>query len=260
MGAHDRLWRAPFSLAQTNGSNLSSALPSTFHFKHAADFRVAVAGSVLVHFAALVFLSQVPHQIQHLPPDTVLTVELVPAQPLPVAPAIIEPPHPHHMSAPRAPQPHLTASEPPKLQIDRPAAPALNAISEPRSVVEPAPSLETAPLAQPETKTGAVAAPRDIAVATPPSFSATYLNNPRPNYPRLARRNGEEGTVILRVLVTRQGVPSRVDMDKSSGSTTLDTAALEAVKGWRFVPARKGNELLEDWVRVPIVFRLQDPS
>jgi protein TonB len=49
-----------------------------------------------------------------------------------------------------------------------------------------------------------------------------------------------------------------VELDKSSGSTTLDGAALEAVKGWRFSPARKGNEPIEDWVRVPIVFRLQD--
>jgi protein TonB len=99
---------------------------------------------------------------------------------------------------------------------------------------------------------------RETAVSSPPNFNAAYLNNPRPDYPRLARRNGEEGTVTLRVLVTRQGVPVRVETDKSSGSTLLDSAALDSVKHWRFVPARKGLEPVEEWVRVPIVFRLQD--
>jgi protein TonB len=46
-------------------------------------------------------------------------------------------------------------------------------------------------------------------------------------------------------------------MDKSSGSTLLDDAALSGVKGWRFAPARKGLEPIEEWVRVPIVFRLE---
>ena len=66
--------------------------------------------------------------------------------------------------------------------------------------------------------------------------------------------------MILRVLVTRQGMPARVETDKSSGSPILDDAALETVKGWRFVPARRGNDPVEEWVRVPIVFKLQDMS
>ena len=65
---------------------------------------------------------------------------------------------------------------------------------------------------------------------------------------------------MLRVLVTTQGLPARVETEKSSGSPLLDEAALKAVKGWRFTPARKGAEAVEEWVRVPIVFRLQDVS
>jgi len=38
----------------------------------------------------------------------------------------------------------------------------------------------------------------------------------------------------------------------------LDNAALEGVREWKFVPARKGAEPVEGWVRVPIVFRLVD--
>ena len=95
---------------------------------------------------------------------------------------------------------------------------------------------------------------------TPPSFSAAYLRNPPPRYPRAARQAGEQGTVTLRVLITREGLPARVDLDKSSGSAHLDNAALEAVKTWRFAPARRGAEPVESWWVVPIVFRLEGSS
>jgi len=66
--------------------------------------------------------------------------------------------------------------------------------------------------------------------------------------------------VTLRVLVTREGAPARVTVEQTSGSRHLDTAALEAVKTWRFVPARQGTEPVDAWVLVPIVFRLEDAS
>ena len=86
--------------------------------------------------------------------------------------------------------------------------------------------------------------------------SGLPISTIRRRYPRLARRNGDEGTVMLRVLVTRDGRAAKVELDKTSGSSLLDGAAMDAVKEWRFVPARKGTEPVEDWVRVPIVFRL----
>ena len=43
-----------------------------------------------------------------------------------------------------------------------------------------------------------------------------------------------------------------------SFSASLDAAAAEAVKRWHFVPARRGTEAVEAWVRVPIEFRLED--
>ena len=95
-----------------------------------------------------------------------------------------------------------------------------------------------------------------MAVA-PPAFNAAYLRNPAPRYPPVARRSGEQGTVTLRVLVTPEGLPARVDLERTSGSVHLDNAALEAVKGWRFTPARRGSEAVEGWVLVPIVFRLE---
>lgn len=95
------------------------------------------------------------------------------------------------------------------------------------------------------------------APATPPLFNAAYLRNPAPVYPPIARRSGDQGTVMLKVLVSPEGTPLRVELDQSSGSKSLDGAALDAVKGWRFVPARRGAQNIEGWVRVPVVFKLE---
>jgi protein TonB len=233
------------------------------------SFRVAIGGSVFVHLIAFILLVPFASRIQQPAPDTVLEVQLVPAQPLPVAPAVVEPPHAEqHLPPPRVTRPRPKPLESPKELVERPPVLSMNTPSEPRSQSIPAPPVLPAPVAQPaETKAASnaqpaavAAAPREAAAITPPSSTAAYLSNPRPEYPRLARRNGEEGTVILRVLVTRQGLPARVETDKSSGSTLLDDAALRAVKGWRFAPARKGLEPIEEWVRVPIVFRLENVS
>jgi periplasmic protein TonB len=62
------------------------------------------------------------------------------------------------------------------------------------------------------------------------------------------------------VLVTREGSAASVSVEKSSGSTSLDDAALDAVRNWRFVPARRGAQPVEAWHLVPIVFKLEGTS
>ncbi|MGJ8620191.1 MAG: energy transducer TonB [Methylophilaceae bacterium] len=89
-----------------------------------------------------------------------------------------------------------------------------------------------------------------------PKFGVAYLNNPAPNYPRLSRRIGEEGRVLLKVLVSEQGAANAVEIDKSSGFARLDQSAVDAVKRWKFVPARKGTQALSAYVLVPINFLL----
>lgn len=89
-------------------------------------------------------------------------------------------------------------------------------------------------------------------------YDAAYLHNPRPAYPPMSRRLGEEGRVLLRVRVGADGHPVAVDVDRSSGFERLDEAARRAVGNWRFVPARRGDEPVEGSVRVPVVFRLDD--
>lgn len=100
------------------------------------------------------------------------------------------------------------------------------------------------------------AAPTEPAVS-PPRFSAAYLDNPAPAYPAASRRNGEEGSVRLRVQVSADGRAMNVEIETSSGHERLDDAALRAVRRWRFVPARRGEEPVAASVIVPIAFRLQ---
>ncbi len=85
-----------------------------------------------------------------------------------------------------------------------------------------------------------------------------YKSNPAPDYPAVARRRGFEGTVILEALVNRDGRVTDLRLLQSSGHAVLDQAALSSVKGWVFDPARRGEEAVEMWVRIPIRFRLRD--
>lgn len=91
----------------------------------------------------------------------------------------------------------------------------------------------------------------------PPRFDAAYLQNPPPDYPSLSRRLGEEGRIILRVLITPEGLPRDIQLQASSGFPRLDQAALQTVRRWRFAPAMRGDEPLAAWVLVPIRFNLE---
>jgi protein TonB len=96
------------------------------------------------------------------------------------------------------------------------------------------------------------------ATFSPPRFEAAYLHNPRPNYPAVSRRLGEEGKVLLRVLVSPDGRAAAVNLEKSSNFERLDEAARQAVAQWRFVPAKRGDEAVEATIIIPLVFRLED--
>ena len=91
-------------------------------------------------------------------------------------------------------------------------------------------------------------------------LQVSYDYNPRPEYPDRARREGKEGTVLVRVLVDEQGRSKMVELSRSSGFEPLDKAASDAIRHWRFSPARYGEKPVESWVTIPIVFRLADPK
>jgi protein TonB len=92
---------------------------------------------------------------------------------------------------------------------------------------------------------------------TPPIFNADYLDNPAPVYPASSRRSGEQGRVILRVLVNANGGADEVQLRTSSGHLRLDETARDAVRRWKFVPAKRGAEAVPAWVLIPISFRLE---
>ena len=89
-------------------------------------------------------------------------------------------------------------------------------------------------------------------------YKAAYLNNLRPAYPLLAIRQGAQGQVLLLVEVTTDGRAGRIELEKPSGHAMLDAAAVNAVRAWRFTPARKDGLLTTQTVRIPIHFNLKE--
>jgi len=159
--------------------------------------------------------------------------------------------------APGRMSPSPTRSRP--LRSASPASPGVEGSAHSSSGVQaaaasaPAAAGEAAPLA---------AAP--VAVAAPPLSTApeadepvAYLDHPL-DYPPQARRQGQQGRLMLRVQVLADGRCGELELLQSSGYDTLDRAALESVRNWRFVPAQRNGQAYSAWFRVPIRFSLRD--
>jgi protein TonB len=189
-------------------------------------------------------------------------VELV--IPVEVMAELIELPQPQVEPEPPAPAPPAPKPPPPK---PRPAPPP----PRPLPVATPSPAPSPIQAAPPEPVVPAppapvVAAPPPPAPPAPPapppvvqlpSSSADYLSNPKPAYPSLSRRLGEQGRVMVRVFVETSGTPSRVELARSSGFERLDKAAMDTVMRWRFAPGKVGGEAKAMWVNVPINWVLE---
>ena len=98
----------------------------------------------------------------------------------------------------------------------------------------------------------------DICAPAPPVYTSPtiLLVNPPPKYPVKSKRVYEQGTVLLRVLVTADGNAGAVEIEKSSGFERLDSAAIEAVKQWKFNAATLDGKPIDRWYLVPITFKL----
>lgn len=156
-----------------------------------------------------------------------------------IAPPSLEPPKPQLPA-------HLPNARPVTQQIQHPSeAPVVAAPTE-------TPSAVMAPSAPAPIEVAAAPAP-----LTPPVFHAAYLDNPAPAYPPLSRRLGEQGRVILHVLVNVRGGADEVQLSAASGFARLDEAARDTVRRWKFVPARRGADPVPAWVLIPITFRLE---
>lgn len=94
--------------------------------------------------------------------------------------------------------------------------------------------------------------------SSPPRYGFGSAANPIPRYPEAARARGWEGLVLLAVGVAADGRADSVAVARSSGHTVLDEAALDAVRRWRFAPARRAGIPVPGTAAVPIRFRLED--
>ncbi|MBT3879550.1 MAG: energy transducer TonB [Candidatus Scalindua sp.] len=84
-----------------------------------------------------------------------------------------------------------------------------------------------------------------------------YINNPPPEYPRIARKREYTGKVTLKVEVKIDGNCGRVELVRSSGYSMLDNAATEAVKEWQFTPARKWGKAVSSFTEITVNFQLE---
>jgi protein TonB len=84
-----------------------------------------------------------------------------------------------------------------------------------------------------------------------------YRLNPKPKYPRTARKRGYEGEVKLKVFVLESGKVGKIEVISPSGYEVLDASAFEAVKNWLFVPGKENGREISSWVTVPIIFQLK---
>jgi protein TonB len=91
---------------------------------------------------------------------------------------------------------------------------------------------------------------------TAPIGRTGYLNNPPPNYPAAAARQGWQGTVLLRVRVLSSGHVDSVEVQKSSGHRLLDDEAMATVRSWLFTPSKRGDTPIDGWATVPIEFKV----
>lgn len=110
--------------------------------------------------------------------------------------------------------------------------------------------------AAPAPAPAAPAAPPGPAIIQP-SSDASHLNNPKPVYPAVSKRLGEQGKIVLRVLIGTDGLPQKIEIKQSSGYERLDRQAVDTVSRWRFVPGTRNGVPEAMWYLQPINFVLQ---
>jgi periplasmic protein TonB len=200
------------------------------------------------------------------------SVELV--VPVQVLAQIIEPPKPVVPPPPVVPK----ETPPPKTDVVKqtPKPPAAQTQAPPQilavETAAPAPSAPTAvqsatpaPLLPPPSPVAALASPAPmpapavvpLAKVVLPSSEGDYLHNPKPLYPAMSKRLGEQGSVDIRIFVSAEGLPQKVELLKTSGFERLDQAALAVVMRWTFVPGKRGGVPEAMWMATKIKFEME---
>ncbi len=214
----------------------------------------------------LISLLPQPSERSARPPKQTSAAPTLPkqAQPVPLLPLPIPQ---------RAPEPQLRpAIEPQPAAPAMREAPAVAPVPTPAPVVpaaaqHSAPQTHEARPAPPPPAPAPVAAPAPAAVPVqaaapaeraPVSVSGVeYLAPPKPDYPLASKRLGEQGKVMLRLLIDEKGHAERIEVQQSSGYSRLDEAARAAVLRAAFKPHLEDGRPVPVYVTVPISFSLR---
>ena len=233
--------------------------------------------SVGIHAVGLVAMSSMVAVARHAPERVLVTVEMVRVEPLP--PALPEKPKmPPRMVA----QPNRVARAAPTMQNLLPdPTPRGERTPDPAAASPDRRYMASADVSGPALPIPGPAGSGGLLLPSPEIPSAasgsarfgdglargtgdgvTSLARPlggyqtTPHYPEAARREGAEGAVTLRFEVLTTGKVGAVQVQRSAGRLDLDRAAVEAVRTWRFEPARRGKEAVTVWVTLPVRFEL----
>ena len=154
------------------------------------------------------------------------------------------------LKAPPVPQPPAlepVPEEPPQLAVESPNIAPGEPVAPPVMEAIPDPSLEASP---------PVSLPMPEPVQLGTELSVTCPGRTAPEYPYFSRLHNEEGEVVVRVELDEEGKISSAVVEKSSGSSKLDFAALSAVKNWRCNPAVRNGIATRAVALQPFLFKL----
>jgi len=215
---------------------------------------VIVSSVVLFHIAALwaMHTGLLQRVVEVVVP--VMAISQAEPPPPPKPPEPVKPPEPPKPTPPpKTPQPVMTPPLTP--QPPAPATPEPPAVLAAPTAAVTAPVVPAAaPAPPPPAPPPAPAAPAKLEM---PSSKADYLHKPPPDYPRMSKRLGEQGKVVLKVLIGADGAPQKVELVTSSGFERLDKSAMDAAMRWRYVPGKRGGVAEAMWYQVPIQFTLE---
>ncbi|MBT8607989.1 energy transducer TonB [Polynucleobacter paneuropaeus] len=89
-------------------------------------------------------------------------------------------------------------------------------------------------------------------------YKSESLRNAQPRYPIYSRKTHQEGVVVVLAEVLTDGSATDIRIAASSGFKLLDEAALETVKQWRFIPAKRDGVPYAQRLRIPVTFSLNN--
>ncbi|WP_081081938.1 energy transducer TonB [Pseudomonas amygdali] len=202
---------------------------------------VLIAASVLIHGVIWWYMQTAQPDLPEVAPQVPeMTIELT--SPTPPAP---EPPPPKPVEKPKVEKPKPVKKVEP---VKKPTPPA------PTPAAAPSPPAPPAPAPAPPAPAAPPAPVKESAAVS----GLASLGNPPPEYPGLALRRSWEGHVILRIKVLPNGRAGAVEVTKSSGKPVLDEAAVEAVRNWKFIPAKRGDTPIEGFATQTIDFKLPE--